>query len=34
MLLMPLYIALAIDEDTRAAVNMTPTYKAVLPGMI
>jgi hypothetical protein len=34
ILLMPLDIALAIDEDTRTAVNMTHAYKAALPGMI
>ena len=34
ILLMPLDIALAIDEDTTAAVNMAQTYKAAVPSMI
>ncbi|MBU2529669.1 MAG: hypothetical protein KKD35_01415 [Elusimicrobia bacterium] len=34
ILFMPLDIALAIDEDTTAAVNMAQHYKAALPGMI
>ncbi len=34
ILLMPLDIALAIDEDTSAAVNITHAYKAALPGII
>ena len=34
ILLMPLDIALAIDEDTNAAVNMAQHYKAAVPGII
>ena len=34
ILLMPLDIALAIDEDTNAAVNMVQHYKTAVPGII